>query len=771
MARSDDSDDGDQQGREMDGAAELEMALGAAGMSASEETTHIRTKRTAAKSVITGKRPAEEISSSSDADNGNSAVRTRGPRKKKKKKKAKVDSGSDDGPGPEIIDVDSSEDDFDDGSADRRQFYFEEHYNSETSDDEEPTALLTLRRNKEAANAARREQKAGKVGGGSTAQPPHTPSKKNARGKAKPLVNEPYRELLNQAIDDARTRTVYPEVGKLYPSEIGGVYWTAAEKQRFFRALPCIGRHNAVALAAEVVSKSVIEVQGYLHALERALRERLAQQHVPRYSLLMMEDIPAAVEVSEECEAALENEADRTAEFIANVETKERGTEAEVIDIERARDVRARRIAGERLDDALIEPLNWIVLSERIFMASEHGRSADRPTIQNRMLENLAALVTSITRRLVHISLFQAHQRLKNTSRLRDRPPEVILRDTAAAIKMLGMPTTSEEYWRRLPRRFKLNVVNGKKGVGRGLTPEYMKYEEVEEAMKVYEDTGFYAAPAAAGGRQGLQAGSEESEEGGWETEDEDLERVVREAGAGGSDDSDSSLLDDDLDADDGPKRQDGKSEMAKYLETPVDIISYLSEPPERPLRKMQIRDVLDELHFINDDENYLNAVDKLHSMLEERRLWKLLGGWKERKEDIVERIVQAEKGIPDQPELAAWRRLEKWKRQDWREKAGKWVPIWRQKYYSRLWEMERPRRLKRSHKKIPYARRKKGLRAEEEDGESDQTSASNSEASDDDSSDSDSEASGSSDSGSSDSGTSDSSSEVSDSEDGSESE
>ncbi|KAJ6256987.1 hypothetical protein Dda_7870 [Drechslerella dactyloides] len=757
MARNTSSDDDDQREKELDGEAELEMALGAAGMNASKEVAHGYGKRRSTKGsrvVMTGKRPAEPTSSS-DAADSNDVAHLRGRRKKRKTQdQGNRDSGSSDD--PDVMDVDSSEQEPDNsGTPHRRRFYFEEHYTSDTSDDEEPTALLTIRRNKEAANAARRQQKA--VGG--TGEP--APPKKPTRGKAQPLLNEPYREVLNEMIDDARTRTVYPDVVDFDPSEINGVHWMAAEKKRFFRALPRTGRHNAVALAAEVVSKSVIEVQGYLDALRRALEERLARQRGSRFSLLMMEDIPAAVEVSEECEVALEDEADRIAEYISRLEEKERGEEMEVVDVVSAREILASRIAGERPDDTLIEPWNWVALSERIFMASEHGKSAERPAIRKHTLDDMTELIKSVTRRLVHISLFQANQRLTNTSQLRVHPPEVIFRDTAAAIKMLGMPTTSEEYWRQLPRRLKLNILRGEEGVGKGLTPEYMSYDEVEEAMKVFEDGGFYALSTSARRRREIQGDSENSEEVGWETEDEneDLERAVREAEGGGSDgsDTDSSLADDAQDASGGKTMRKGKSEMARYLQTPIDILSYLPDPSNQPLRKTQIRDILDELHFINDDENYLNAVDRLHSLLEERRLWKLLGGWKDRKEDIIESIVRAEEGIPDEPELSAWRRLEKWKRQEWRETAGKWVPIWRQKFYSRLWEMERPRRVKGSHKKIKYTRRKK--RQEGEEGEEEESGGDDSDTSDGDSSDDSSSESDSSDSDTSDSGASDSAS------------
>lgn len=226
------------------------------------------------------------------------------------------DDSDDDGAGVEEMDVDSASEveavlevptALGKGNP-RRRFYFEDTYSSGESggeeSEEEPTALLTLRRHKEAANTIRRLKSA--AAKDTTIVAPE----KKSRGKALAPVNEPYRELFNEAIGDARTQTVYPDE-HFFASEICGVPWSSGEKQRFFRALPRVGRHNAVGLAEEVRSKSVIEVQGYLDVLKKQMERRLATNQRSRFQLLLGEDIPAAVEVSEECERALDEEAER----------------------------------------------------------------------------------------------------------------------------------------------------------------------------------------------------------------------------------------------------------------------------------------------------------------------------------------------------------------------------------------------------------------------------------------------------------------------------
>ncbi|KAK6537558.1 hypothetical protein TWF694_011740 [Orbilia ellipsospora] len=685
--------------------------------------------RTVGRSVVlvAGKRPVGV--SEGDDDDNDTGVRIR-------RKRTKVDI--EDESGNEDMDVDEDEEVLDKSDSpgigtetvatsgrSRRRFYFEDSSSSSDDDDdeeegtEEPTALLTLLRQKEEANAARRMKRAA----AKDSPQPSAPVKKT-RGKAQPLINDPYRELLNDAINNARTRTVYPCV-RFNSSEIDNILWTTSEKERFFRALPRLGRYNPVTLAEEVRTKSVIEVQGYLDALARELDRRLPLVGVSKHSLLLMEDIPAAVEVSEDCERALEAEADRVGAYIERMGEKERkqkwGDEGDSLDLETAKSAVESSASEEGVDDPLLEPTNWLRLSERIFMASKYDKTTGRPAIHKQTLKDLGTLVKSVTQRLVHICLYQTHSRIKahQASRYNNAVlPEVTRRDVAAALNILGMPFTSEDYWRKLPRRFQLNVISEDSKAKRGQIPEFMNYNDVEEELKVFEPIKFHKDPKKVEVEDFQQEEEEDDGMFSWvdDEEDELYHRYESEEDdnedENEEDETDESTSNSEQESDGKPRR--GKSELAKYLDTQINLESFLPGRLIHPLTQRQKKQMLDELHFINDDEKYLNAVDKFHSALEEEKLWKLLGGGKDIIQNMEKVVEESEDKIPEEPKLRGFRRLEKWKRDgDWRAEAEQALPIWQQKYYRKLWEREKIVRIKK-----PYIRRRKGKAVNQSDAQ-----------------------------------------------------
>ncbi|KAK6507524.1 hypothetical protein TWF481_005955 [Arthrobotrys musiformis] len=590
----------------------------------------------------------------------------------------------------------------------RRKFYFEDAYSSgeeEGSDEEEPTALLTLRRHKEAANTIRRLKSAASKDSSIVA-----PEKKS-RGKSLAAFNEPYRELLNEAIRDARTRTVYPDE-RFFASEVRGVHWSSGEKQRFFRALPRVGRYNPIGLAEEVRSKSVIEVQGYLDALKTQLERRMAANQRSRFELLLGEDIPAAVEVSEECERALDDEAGRVREYLEKLEEKENKGKwdgGDALNLEMVLEAEKEEGGEDSPEEELFDLATWLKLSERLFMASAYDEKLGSSAIHKQTLEDLKTLATSVTRRVVQIIIFQTNSRLEkvqNPSHQRKLVRDVTSKDVLAALKMLGMPITSEEYWRRLPRKLGLRIIKPDPAAEKkrkGEMPTFLEYDVVEEKLKVFQDTKFYTDSIGNGKTKRSNDGTEGE---GWETDEEDDINYNKSApeeeeeGGGEEGDPSDSQTDADEDGDDEeatdeeePTNSDGRmtaSEMASYLDTPIHLESFLHAPPVKPLKPRQRKNILDELHYINKDEKYLNAVDKLHSKLEEKKLWRILGDWRDRKEQFDGEIRDTERKIPEEPDLRVFRRLEKWKRDDWRREAGPVVPIWQQEYYRKLLDQER---------------------------------------------------------------------------------
>jgi hypothetical protein len=99
---------------------------------------------------------------------------------------------------------------------------------------------------------------------------------------------------------------------ELLPTQLGAVQGQPSEKDRLFNALSRKGRLQEAAVA-EAVGKSELEVRGYL----MFLRNREAERHLfeKQTKQVSHADIPAAIEISQECETALEQAADALAIF------------------------------------------------------------------------------------------------------------------------------------------------------------------------------------------------------------------------------------------------------------------------------------------------------------------------------------------------------------------------------------------------------------------------------------------------------------------------
>ncbi len=97
-------------------------------------------------------------------------------------------------------------------------------------------------------------------------------------------MSQAYLQLLRKEINDTDDNL------KLTASEVVGVEWTAKEKRDFFRALERCGRRDILRIAQRVRTKSVVQVQEYLHHLH------YAAQACPKS--VVYEELPAAAELS-----------------------------------------------------------------------------------------------------------------------------------------------------------------------------------------------------------------------------------------------------------------------------------------------------------------------------------------------------------------------------------------------------------------------------------------------------------------------------------------
>lgn len=128
-------------------------------------------------------------------------------------------------------------------------------------------------------------------------------------------LNPDYIRLLNDDIRRVASRGKIPigSLNKAWGSRtVMGSVWTLYENNRFFKYLSIVGKDNLPELARGVGTKSIVECRAYLKTLQDA-KEDAEFHHIQCHrgrDLISAEDIPAAVELSDECVKALELDAD-----------------------------------------------------------------------------------------------------------------------------------------------------------------------------------------------------------------------------------------------------------------------------------------------------------------------------------------------------------------------------------------------------------------------------------------------------------------------------
>ncbi|KAK6957875.1 hypothetical protein Daesc_000664 [Daldinia eschscholtzii] len=295
--------------------------------------------------------------------------------------------------------------------------------------------------------------------------------------------NFQYLNLLNEEISDAAVGIIRDESLDLAPAQVGVVSWTPSEKQAFFSALGRLGRDDIAGIAARVGTKSPLEIRQYLVLLDEAERAR-RENDGKRHRALRPVDVPAAVELSTELCAALEQAADgialRCDKYEAALEQK-RWQGRWLVTTQLARVLEhQQRASSNRSNDVTAETndlppfaelfalRNWLQLSERIFMNSSvvpdgnwRGISEEPPSIRATALADFHSLVLSVTRRLVSATLYVASSRVrvKRAGDRRNRTSDLVkVKDVQAAVASVGMAENSRQFWARAARRLRLDV-------------------------------------------------------------------------------------------------------------------------------------------------------------------------------------------------------------------------------------------------------------------------------------------------------------------------
>lgn len=317
--------------------------------------------------------------------------------------------------------------------------------------------------------------------------------------------NHGYLALLNEDILDAATRFTPHTPGDdptttappLPASQQGLTPWSEPEKALLFEALARLGPDDTAGIAARIKTKGAVEVTAYIDMLKQAAASAALTKKEGGTAVVPAE-VPAAVELSQACCAALEEAADavsvRQDGHEEGAERKRWGEAGWLISAGNWREVEGNPPEGMRDVLGLFRVAAWVGLSERVFMNSaveEYNWArveGERPAVRATALEDFYALAVGVTRRLVAATVFVAEARVKARRQLYpDARSRVWKQDVEAAALSLGLPANSDRFWAKCARRLRLDVYDEESGDvaewdGEGEQGP-MSYDEVEAAL------------------------------------------------------------------------------------------------------------------------------------------------------------------------------------------------------------------------------------------------------------------------------------------------
>lgn len=429
-----------------------------------------------------------------------------------------------------------------------------------------------------------------------------TPSR---RKRLKPFYTKEYLQLYNRRIHRLTNQDNQVEDNKFEQSQCGLTLWSPSERELLFRALALRGRHDTRSIAAAVGSKSEPEVAAYLLLLEEA--STIQQIHKPDESLLDLSDIPAAFEVSDECEKALEGAADALAYLQHNEDEKAERREngdywrltpsiAKTIDKQLQQGPEGTAVIAETVPAGeLLDLKSLLKLTERFYMNSSdpdynyrtYANRYERISVYHTAFSDLQNLVISLTKRIIQTTLFTATSRLRAMESSSDPLVRKVKQaDVIAALEILGMKADAHQYWVGLARRCNLKVYNTDSARDRRWRPvgARLDYGTVEAALNTAQShKGHYA-------RTPLEVSSRASTP------------LVEDADLSSSSDTASEY----------------SASVAESEEASSPTALPLDHRSENDLKTQEYRDQ------VQDD--YVSALDHQASLREEVRLWDILG-------------------------------------------------------------------------------------------------------------------------------------------------
>jgi RNA polymerase I-specific transcription initiation factor RRN5 len=340
----------------------------------------------------------------------------------------------------------------------------------------------------------------------------HKPANEIRAKRLKSYYNNDYRELLNIDIEDTAAGRIQGDQYPLQASQIGSSIWTASEKDLFFTALARLGRDSVRGIAARIGSKSELQVQEYIQLLHQGINERRLREG----RLLAPTDMPAAIQISDECSGVLERAGDALAIRQERAEEKIEKTkwgDSWLLTKDSSRFLEKRRKeegGGETLEEVLpavnlFHLKRWLELSEKVFMnpAAPYeddnwqalAEAGETPAIRATAFADFHSLAVNITKRLVSTIFYCTMSRLRARESNKVKHAEVGPSDVEAAVNILGMKSNSNAFWIGSARRCRLRVTDDGPEVDENDDEEedaeadenqegqFMAYNDVEAAL------------------------------------------------------------------------------------------------------------------------------------------------------------------------------------------------------------------------------------------------------------------------------------------------
>lgn len=452
-------------------------------------------------------------------------------------------------------------------------------------------------------------------------------------------------------------------------SQLGAVVWTATEKEKFFNHLDRKGRNGIREIAAAIGTKSELEVLDYVNLLHEGVISHHYQ--ALQNSLVVLGEIPAALEISEPCRAGL----DECAQVLAwkeemdqyMVDRKRYGNNFVITDHQARKlvsdDIHESSRGSVHVAAAILNVPTWISLSRQIYMkfggrkeeddwANIIQTDSERPAMSGEALMDFYVLTVSITRRLIQSTIFLAMSRMRQLQQLDEEPSsDIRMEDVMTAIDVLNMKHSRGQFAFDAARRNGLTIVDVRNR--KGWKPQVLNYDEVERILNG-DDEDLHSDNVHS-----------QSEPDDYDSEDEDFEEdemaekqsqpresaraerqlpaaLEAEAGADDADDEEEEEDGDEAQDQDGDQQQEAHQhpEPEPELEPPPK-----SPHPERdtkpddpdfqdpdhfqpPSRRLSIQSFLssgEEEQASDAEEEHADRHDREQNRLAEMELWRLL--------------------------------------------------------------------------------------------------------------------------------------------------